>query len=98
MRSLLTLYWNGDVPLRRVFWFDMLMIGTIVNAVTAATALVAYAADVPDWIALGIFLAPLPYNLLLCFFVWRAATRQPSGWSDFAKVGAVLWLTAALII
>lgn len=98
MRSLLKAYWNGDIPLRRVFWFDMLVIGTIVNAVTAAAALLAFATDAPDWLALGIFLVPLPYNLLLCLFVWRSATRQPSGWSDFAKAGAVLWLMAALIV
>jgi uncharacterized membrane protein len=98
MRSLLRTYWNGDVPLCRVFWFDMLVIGTIINAVTAATALVAFATDAPDWLAVGIFLAPLPYNLLLCLFVWRSATRHPSRWSDFAKAGSVLWLVAALIV
>lgn len=38
MRSLLTKCANGDVPFSRVCWFDMLLVGMIVNAVMPAAA------------------------------------------------------------
>ncbi|WP_459091981.1 hypothetical protein [Mesorhizobium sp. A556] len=91
-------YLRGEVPLGRVFWFDMLLVGTIVNALTSAGALIVYAVDLPGWLALAIFLAPLPYNIALCLFVWRSATRKPSAWSDMARGGAVLWLFTVLIL
>jgi uncharacterized membrane protein len=97
MRSALKRYLRGEVPLGRVFWFDMLLVGTIVNALTSAGALVAYAVDLPGWLALGIFLSPLPYNIALCLFVWRSASRKPSAWSDMARSAAVLWLLMVLV-
>lgn len=98
MRSTLRRYLRGEVSLGRVFWFDMLLVGTIVNALTSAAALIAYAVELPGWLALAIFLAPFPYNMALCLFVWRSATRKPSGWSDMARGGAVLWLLMVLIL
>src|SRR4051812_2214067 len=98
MRYPLRKYWKGEVPLQRVFWFDLLLVGSVVNAVTAAGALAALALHAPVWLAAGIFAAPLPYNLLLCFFVWRAAAHHPSGWAGFAKLAAALWFVAALVI
>lgn len=98
MRETLRRYARGDVPLARVFLHDMLMIGTIVNIVTGGSALIAYASDLPGWLALAIFLLPLPYNVALCISVWRSAARHPSGWSDLARLGALLWLLAVVVI
>lgn len=98
MRSVLQRYSVGDVPLGRVFGFDMLVVGTIVNLVSAALALVVYSVDLVGWLAILIFLLPLPYNIALCVFVWRSAARHPSGWSDVARIGAVIWLLAMLVI
>lgn len=98
MRETLRRYARGDVPLARVFLYDMLMVGTIVNIVTGGLALLAYAVDMPGYLALAIFLLPLPYNAALCVFVWRSAARYPSGWSDLARLGAVLWLLVVLVI
>jgi hypothetical protein len=97
MRSTLKKYLRGEVPLGRVFWFDMLLVGTIVNALTSAAALIAYAVDLPGSLALAIFLSPLPYNIALCLFVWRSAARGQSGWSDLARGSAVLWLVVVLV-
>ncbi|MHA6641817.1 hypothetical protein ACX3P1_03925 [Mesorhizobium sp. A623] len=98
MKSTLKRYLRGEVPLGRVFWFDMLLVGTIINALTSACALIAYALDLPGWLALAIFLSPVPYKLALCLFVWRSATRKPSAWSDVARGGAVLWLLMVLVL
>jgi hypothetical protein len=91
-------YAKGEVPLGRVFLNDMLIFGTIVNVVTGGAALISYASDVPGWLALSIFLLPVPYNVALCVFVWRSAARSGSGWADLARVGSVLWLVMFLVV
>lgn len=91
-------YVAGEVPLRRVFFRDMLIFGSLINVVTGGAALIAYASDAPDHIALAIFLSPVPYNIALCICVWRSAAHHPSGWADFARIGSVLWLLMFLVI
>lgn len=88
VRQTLRRYAYGDIPLGRVFFHDMLLIGTIINIITGGLALVAYAAGLPGWLALTVFLAPLPYNAALCLFVWRSAARTPSGWSE-RRIGSL---------
>lgn len=98
MGQMLGRYARGEVPLARVFFHDMLLVGTIVNIVTGGLALAFYAGGLPGWLSLAIFISPLPYNIALCTFVWQSAARNPSGWSDFARAGSALWLLAVLII
>lgn len=98
MGQLLARYARGEVPLARVFFHDMLLVGTVVNIVTGALALAFYAGGFPAWLAVAIFLSPLPYNIALCVFVWRSAARNPSGWSDLARAGSALWLLAVMIV
>jgi len=82
----------------RKYWFDLLLVGSVVNTTTAAGALTAFALDAPVWLAAGIFTAPLPDNLLLCLFVWRSAANHPSGCAGFAKLAAALRFAEALVI
>jgi len=60
------------VPLRRVFWLDMLGVGTAVNVLATFAALIAASQGAPSWLAVAIHLAPMPYNLFLLAAVGRA--------------------------
>lgn len=89
---------RGEVPLERVFWHDMLLVGTMVNIVLGAVALIVYLNDGPGWLALFIFLSPLPYNLFLTLAVWRAAARSSLSWASLARLGAVIWLGFFIVL
>jgi hypothetical protein len=92
------LRWRGEVALGKLFWRDMLAIGTLVNLATSLGALLALALDVPAAVWIAIHFAPLPYNLFLCAAVWRCATRAPSSWTMPAQAGSVLWLIAVTVV
>lgn len=98
MMELTRRYWRGEVPLRRVFLFDMLVMGTMVNLFAGAVALVLYASEVLGWPALFVVLLPLPYNLILCVSVWRAAARQRSALAEVARLGSAIWFCAVLFV
>lgn len=91
--------WAGLVRLRLLFWRDMALYGTLINAVTSLASLILFAEGAPDWLALGVFLLPLPYNLFLTTCIWRTADRQASAsFGGMAKLGSVIWLFAASIL
>src|SRR6218665_1436451 len=88
LRLKLRPYLAGEIALARVFVRDMLIVGSLVNILIGGIALIAYAEGAPGWLALAIFLAPFPYNLTLCIFVWRSAGKSASLWNDIARAGA----------
>jgi len=101
MRAIMAIirrYLAGEVPLKRVFFHDMLLVGTLVNVVTGLASLAAFSLDVPDWAALLVFLSPQPYNIGLCIAVWRSAGRELSRWSDMARIGTLIWFPIMFII
>lgn len=85
--------WHGRVPLGRLFWRDLLVVGTMINLAFsfAALILVARGAD-GAWPAVVHF-APLPYNLFLLGSVWRAPGRSAG-----QGVAAALWFGAMLVV
>jgi len=91
-------YIAGEVPLRQVFLYDMLLIGTMVNVATGLATLAAFAMDFPAWAGIAIFLSPQPYNLLLAIAVWRSAAHDTPRWRETAKVVAILWWVLMLVI
>jgi hypothetical protein len=74
--------WRGDVSLPRVFWLDMLGVGTFVNLLASLGALILLSQKVDPRLAVALHFAPLPYNLFLFMAVWRSAQRT-------AWIGAV---------
>jgi hypothetical protein len=90
--------WSGDLPLSRVFWIDMLLVGTLVNLVSLIAAIVLFAGDAPVGWGVAVFLAHIPYSLLLFTGVWRSAAREASQWSSVAQAAALAWLVAAFVI
>jgi hypothetical protein len=90
--------WRGNVPLKRLFWRDMVVIGTAINLATTAASLVLLAAGLPLPAALAVHFAALPYNLFLTFAVWRTAERRGGGTAFAYQMGAVFWLIVATLI
>jgi hypothetical protein len=90
--------WNGDLPLSRVFWTDMLVVGTLVDVVTLVATMLLFAGDAPLAYGLAMFLVHIPYSVLLFIGVWRSAARERSAWSLPAQILAGIWLLAVLIL
>lgn len=85
--------WRGEVPLRTVFWRDMLGVGTATNLLATLLALAAASQGAPSWLAVAIHFAPLPYNIFLVAAVGRA--RPPS---VAAKILAMAWLAVMTVV
>ncbi|MEX0613416.1 MAG: hypothetical protein WD229_14965 [Pirellulales bacterium] len=90
--------WLGLPSLSRIFWHDMLINGTAINLGALLVAFLMFAADVSVAAGVVVFLAPLPYNVLLVTAVWRSAMREGSEWSWPARLVAVAWLLLAVLI
>lgn len=64
--------WRGEVSLSRLFWWDILAVATLANAIVALVAMILLSKDMGDsglWLLLHLVL--LPYNLFLVLAVWR---------------------------
>ena len=90
--------WCGELPLPRVFWLDLILVGTLVNLASLIAAILLLAGEAPTAWGVAIFLAPIPYSLLLFAGVWRSAAREGSKWSGTAQAAAAAWLIAAFVI
>jgi hypothetical protein len=90
--------WRGELPLSRVFWTDMLIVGTLVNVAMLLASMLLFAAGVPAAIAVAVHFLPVPYNILLFTGVWRSAACNASQWAGPAQIGAAVWLIAAIVI
>jgi len=90
--------WRGELPLARVFWTDMVAIGTLVNILAMVAALLLFVSGAPITLGVVVHFSPIPYNLLLFFAVWQAASREATQWSFAAQVGALIWFIAAFVI
>lgn len=95
MKAWVLARWRGEAPLGTVFWHDMMLVGTVVNAATTLAAIGLLAAGAPALLAMAVFLAPLPLNLLLFFAVWRSAAKSGGTVTMAAQIAALIWLIAA---
>ena len=85
--------WQGAVPMRRLFWRDLLLVGSVINGVASIVALALLAAGSPAWLAVALHFAPLPYNLFLLLAVGRSPER-----STALELLAGLWFVAMLLV
>lgn len=85
--------WRGQVPPARLFWRDIVLVGSVVNLVATFLALMLAAQGVATAIAVAVHFSPLPYNLFLCGALWRHPGRTT------AQSGAAgLWLALATLL
>lgn len=80
------------MPLRRLFWRDMLGVGTLVNLAATFVALMAAAQGAPVALAAALHFAPLPYNLFLFAALWRLRER-----GSVLPLVALVWLLAMTV-
>ncbi|MDP2007825.1 MAG: hypothetical protein Q8K45_19300 [Rubrivivax sp.] len=85
--------WRGEVALRRLFWFDMLAVGTLVNLLASFVALALAAAGVASAIAVAVHFVPVPYNVFLFVALWRRPGRPP-----LMAFVAALWVALMTVI
>jgi hypothetical protein len=98
LRAFFASRWRGQVLLERIFWRDMLLVGTLINLATAMLALLILAAGAPAPIAITVYLAPLPYNFLLYVGVWTAAAQAVPAKATTVRFIATLWVAASVLI
>lgn len=85
--------WRGERAATTLFWYDIVVIGSLVNLLASFAALMLAAQRAPMGLAAAVYFAPLPYNLFLCLALWR----HP-GCSRMLAWAAGLWfMTAALV-
>ncbi len=85
--------WHGNRALPRLFWFDMVLVGTVLNLLVSVVALALAAKRAPPALSAAVFFSMLPYNLFLFASVWRNAKGSP-----YLRVGAAVWLVAATLL
>lgn len=90
--------WRGLVPLDKLFWRDMVVVGTGINLATTAAALAVLGLKMPLAASLAVHFAPLPYNLFLFLAVWRTAAQQPGPIASLAQIFAAIWLIMATFV
>lgn len=84
--------WRAVVPMRVLFWHDMVLMGTLINVLFTGMALAMAASDIHIGLAAAVHFAPLPFNLFLVAAVWRLPASALHRW------GALGWLALVTLV
>ncbi|NUS18604.1 MAG: hypothetical protein HOQ25_02260 [Mesorhizobium sp.] len=90
--------WRGEAPLDRLFWRDMLLVGTAISIASSALALVLLGLKLPLWLVLTVHFLPVPYNIFLAIAVWRTAEKTGGLKAQLMMLGSALWLIATAVV
>lgn len=92
--------WAGEIPLTQAFWTFAVLYGLVVNLATTAAALALFSQDAPTALGVLVYLAAMPYNVLVVVAVWRSAARYtgPRHWPDLARVAVIAWVVVLTIV
>lgn len=90
--------WHGEVALSRLFWWDMVVVASIINVATTVAALLILAMKMSALLAVAVHLVPLPYNLFLYGSVLRTADMSGGQNSGAIKIGATVWIILASLL
>jgi hypothetical protein len=90
--------WRGEALLDRLFWRDMLLVGTILNVTSSALALILLGLKLPLWLVLAVHFLPVPYNIFLTIAVWRTAEKSGGLKAQLMMLGSALWLIATAVV
>ena len=84
--------WRAKVNLRRLFWFDMLAVGTLINLFISFAALMLVALGAEPIRAVLLHFSTLPYNAFLLAAIWRFPAVTPT-----MRLGASAWFVAMAV-
>lgn len=92
--------WRGELPLRQAFWEYAVAYGTIASIFATVAAIASVAMSLPDAVAVGLFLIPVPYILIAVVGVMRSANRYdgPPIWASLARVAVLVWGVLMILI
>ena len=90
--------WRGLVSAERLFFIDMLLLGTAINLATSFASLIVLGLKFPLWASLAVYVSPLPYNVFLLLALWRATDRQHTTSAGTYRIAALCWLVVATVI
>lgn len=90
--------WLGQVPLDRLFWRDMVLVGTAISIASSVAALILLALKLPLQAVLAVHFAPVPYTIFLMLAVWRTAEKTGGAKASMMMLGAALWLILTIVI
>ena len=90
--------WQGAVPLDRLFWRDLVLVGTAINIASTVAALILLGLKLPLGVVLAVHFAPVPYNIFLTFAVWRTTEKISGAKASLMTLGATLWLILVVVV
>lgn len=91
--------WRGEAPLDRLFWRDMVLVGTVLNVAALVAALLLLGLKVSPVVAVAVYFSPVPYNIFLFAAVWRTAEAIGNARAAaFFRSAALIWVVAATIL
>jgi len=76
------------------------MYGTAASVLAIVTAIAAVAMSLPDAVAVGLFLIPVPYILIAVVGVMRSADGHdgPPIWVGLARVAVLVWGALMILV
>jgi hypothetical protein len=84
--------WRGQVPLADAFWYWAVLGGLAVNLTSSLLFVWLITLDQPV-AALAVGYGPsIPFNIVVCVGVWRAADNHPGDrrWAELARFGTLV--------
>jgi hypothetical protein len=90
--------WHGAVSLDRLFWRDMIVVGTAINIASSVAALIMLGLKLPLAPVLAVHFSPVPYNIFLTLAVWRTAEKAGGAKASAMMLGSALWLILTAIV
>ena len=93
-------FWRGDLSLSRAFWLWGIVGGGVVSVFATLLALMFVAAGAPAWLAVLVFAAHIPWNLVLLVGVWRSAGRPEVSHTtaNVARLAITVWVVALSLL
>jgi hypothetical protein len=93
MTSFIADLWAGRIPLPRIFWNYGIVASLLINLAATALAMGLIAAGVPNFMALAVFILPIPWNILMVVGVWRSAGLYsgPASHAVAARLAITAW-------
>jgi hypothetical protein len=83
-------HWRGEACLNRLYWRDMLIVGSVINCVSGFIALMIAAQGGALWAAAVVHFASVPYNVFLVVSLWRTPGHtKVMAWTSLVWLGAV---------